>query len=335
MYLLRRNKIYHMFYEDPSGKLKSKSTKCTRKGDAYKFAIEFLKSLESQQPSTESKTFGEFRDFYKEYSSTRFSKSYQEFIKNAFNQFGRIMDDNTSLKAIKKLDIEKFIQLKLGESGERIINGYLRTLQGSFERAVEFGFIKENIFKTVKKLKPRQNPPVFLTKDEFEKIVEQEKDEQLKVLYTVAVYTGMRMGEIRHLRWEAIDLQKNLIKVNNTEEFTTKSKKSRIIPINPRVKALLISFRKNKTGYLFHKKGIALTKDYISARFKKVVRSLGLNDEIHFHSLRHTFASWLVQAGVSIYEVSKLLGHSDIKVTEIYSHLRAEDLLNSVNRLNN
>ena len=50
---------------------------------------------------------------------------------------------------------------------------------------------------------------------------------------------------------------------------------------------------------------------------------------------RHTFASWLVQKGVSIFEVSKLLGHSDIRVTEIYSHLRAEDLLNSVNKLNN
>ena len=60
-----------------------------------------------------------------------------------------------------------------------------------------------------------------------------------------------------------------------------------------------------------------------------------LNPQLNRHSLRHTFASWLVQAGVSIFEVSKLLGHSDIRVTEIYSHLRAEDLLNSVNKLNN
>jgi len=46
--------------------------------------------------------------------------------------------------------------------------------------------------------------------------------------------------------------------------------------------------------------------------------------------LRHTFASWLVQKGVSIYEVSKLLGHADIKTTQIYAHLRSDDLRNAV-----
>lgn len=65
------------------------------------------------------------------------------------------------------------------------------------------------------------------------------------------------------------------------------------------------------------------------------MRKTSLNFKLNLHSLRHTFASWLVQRGVSIYEVSKLLGHSDIKITEIYSHLRAEDLRTSVNQLSN
>lgn len=52
-----------------------------------------------------------------------------------------------------------------------------------------------------------------------------------------------------------------------------------------------------------------------------------------FHSLRHSFASWLVQDGVSIYEVQKLLGHSSVKVTEIYSHLVASELHKSVNKI--
>jgi site-specific recombinase XerD len=50
-------------------------------------------------------------------------------------------------------------------------------------------------------------------------------------------------------------------------------------------------------------------------------------------ALRHTFATWLVQKGVSIFEVQKLLGHSDIKVTQIYSHLAASDLHGAVNRI--
>ena len=53
----------------------------------------------------------------------------------------------------------------------------------------------------------------------------------------------------------------------------------------------------------------------------------GLNLKLNFHSLMQSFASWLVQKGVSIYEVSKLLDHSDIKVTKIYPHLREGDCL--------
>ena len=58
-----------------------------------------------------------------------------------------------------------------------------------------------------------------------------------------------------------------------------------------------------------------------------------LNPQLKFHSLRHTFASWLVQNGVSIYTVSKLMGHSQIQTTQIYSHLRMADYENSVKQL--
>ena len=72
---------------------------------------------------------------------------------------------------------------------------------------------------------------------------------------------------------------------------------------------------------------------HVSQRFKKYVLKSKLNPSLRFHSLRHTFASWLVQKGVSIYQVSKLLGHSDIKTTQIYAHLRNEDLQGAVDLL--
>ncbi len=86
---------------------------------------------------------------------------------------------------------------------------------------------------------------------------------------------------------------------------------------------------------IFIHKGRELIPKRVQNNFRKYIKEAGLNHKLNFHSLSHTFASWLVQSGVSIYEVSKLLGHSDIKVTEIYSHLRTEDLRNSVNLLNN
>jgi site-specific recombinase XerD len=63
------------------------------------------------------------------------------------------------------------------------------------------------------------------------------------------------------------------------------------------------------------------------------LRLAGPDERLHFHSLRHTFASWLVQDEVSLDEVQKLLGHSSIKVTDVYNHLQTEQLHSTVNRI--
>lgn len=79
--------------------------------------------------------------------------------------------------------------------------------------------------------------------------------------------------------------------------------------------------------------GRGLKVGYVGHRFKKFIRKAGLSEEIHFHSLRHTGATWLVQNGVSIYAVQKLLGHSNISVTQVYSHLETESLFNSIEKI--
>ena len=67
--------------------------------------------------------------------------------------------------------------------------------------------------------------------------------------------------------------------------------------------------------------------------FKRFVIKAKVNPKLNFHSLRHPFASWLGQGGVSIYVVSKLLGHRDIKTTEIYTHLSSENFKAAVDSL--
>jgi integrase/recombinase XerD len=73
---------------------------------------------------------------------------------------------------------------------------------------------------------------------------------------------------------------------------------------------------------------------YASRSFKKCVWAFELDDKIHFHTLRHSFASNLAQRGVYLYVIQKLLGHSKITTTQIYSHLRTEDLVKAINELN-
>ena len=335
MYIVKRNKIYHLFYKDKVGKLHSVSTKCSMKKDANKFASKYLQGLKEGRENESLFTYSEFQEYYKKYASSRFTQSYQEFIGYAFQQFRRIAGEKTLIKDLTELHIEEFIHLKLTEAGPRIVNGYLRTLQAAFQRAVELGFLSKNIFIKVKKLKPEQNPPVFLSKTEFEKIIEAEKNPELKFLYRFAVLTGMRMSEIRYLRWDAVNLNKQVIQVRNHNEFTTKSKKARVIPIHRDLLTELKNMQmENKDKYIFQVNGEVYDRKKLSTYFKKAIKKAKLSDEYHFHTLRHTFASWLVQSGVSLYVVSKLLGHSDIKTTQIYSHLASDNFKHAVDVLN-
>ena len=89
----------------------------------------------------------------------------------------------------------------------------------------------------------------------------------------------------------------------------------------------------NKSTVVFTYHNQPINQQFISHKTKKLVRLSKINPRLNFHSLRHTFASWLVQKGVSIYEVSKLLGHADIKTTQIYAHLRSDDLRSAVLKL--
>src|SRR5690606_858711 len=117
-------------------------------------------------------------------------------------------------------------------------------------------------------------------------------------------------------------------------DFTTKSKKERIIPIHPRIASIVIRQNSNSDDFIFNRKiNFKYNEDYVSKQFKKALRAAKLNDKIHFHSLRHSFASNLVQKGVNLYVVKELLGHEDIKTTQIYSHLTQSSLLNAIQLL--
>jgi site-specific recombinase XerD len=85
---------------------------------------------------------------------------------------------------------------------------------------------------------------------------------------------------------------------------------------------LSVTYEHSTRDYVLTLSGKKLLESWVSHKFKYWVYEAKLpNDKLHFHSLRHTFASWLVQDGVSLYEVQKLLGHSNIAVTQAYSHL--------------
>jgi site-specific recombinase XerD len=108
------------------------------------------------------------------------------------------------------------------------------------------------------------------------------------------------------------------------------------LPLNSKVIKALLQLKQisNTKNLVFSFKKITNRLRFVQNNFRRYIELGKMNSKLNFHSLRHTFASWLVQKGVSIYEVSKLLGHADIKTTQIYAHLRSDDLRDAVELLN-
>lgn len=150
----------------------------------------------------------------------------------------------------------------------------------------------------------------------------QSKAPHLVDFIQLAINTGMRRTEILKLELRNIDQQNRRIHLDGSQ---TKSGKRRVIPINERAQAAIQSRIASNT-----QNGITGTRLFlqtngrpvvqINTAFKNAVIQAGIED-FRLHDLRHTFASWLVQSGVTLPEVRDLLGHATVKQTERYAHL--------------
>lgn len=215
------------------------------------------------------------------------------------------------------------------------VNVELRALRSILNVALRWKLIDADPFAGVQLMKVPDVPPVFLTKEDFQKLGNVVKDTWLREVIVFAVLTGMRRGEIVNLMWQDVDLSRRVIFIQSSPTFRTKHGKRRTIPMGDAVCCLLMTkFNSNlPSEYVFTFDGRKIAESWISHRFKHFVRKADLPAGLHFHSLRHTFASWLVQNGASLFEVQKLLGHASSDMTQIYSHLLPERMHQTVNRI--
>lgn len=151
------------------------------------------------------------------------------------------------------------------------------------------------------------------------------------------MHTGLRLNEICNARWSWVDLDSGFLTVRNSDSFRTKSGSERAIPIAGEARRVLEALarrRKDKAdGFIFtNPEGGKLDGAYVSKRFRHYRSEAGLPKAIHFHSLRHTCASWLVMRGVSLSVVQVMLGHSSIQITQRYAHLAPKTFKNEIER---
>jgi site-specific recombinase XerD len=334
MFLSRINGVYYLFFSDETGTRRKISTRCKQKHEANSFLNNFKQKEFLHRKKPKFITLSEYQLEYMVYASGVLTAKSQRTYLNAFREFQRIAGD-IPIHTIGIREIETLLSIKKAEASEWTARKYFISLKASFEKAVQWEYITANLFRKVKKPKTPETSPVFLSPTEFRTLLSVIPEKDFRELCISAILTEMRLGELLSLKWRDLDFERKIIFIRNSETFRTKTQKNRVMPMNDELFRLLLARKLSQINeYIIvfsDQRGNELIPESVSQKFKRYVRLAGLNDSLHFHSLRHSFASLLVMSGVSLYAVQRFLGHSTSRTTQIYSHLSPQQLHKEVN----
>jgi integrase len=234
------------------------------------------------------------------------------------------------LKDITIADLEKLVlrpMVEAGKSPSRIRQA-LTLVSVIWNLAADRGLVSgENPITRIKKPKRDDQRDRFLTKDEASKLlaVLRESSPDSHDIALLSLFSGLRIGECLALTWVDVDFESGVIFVKDT-----KNKRNRHAYMTEEISAMLSGRYANqaKTGQVFALGPYSKAYQSVRTCFSQALADLKLNEgvtdsrqKVVIHTLRHTFASWHVQMGTPLYTVSKLMGHSSLKMTERYAHL--------------
>jgi len=304
-------------------------------------------------------TFAKFaKDFLEKHPGARRSNHYPSNVSELVKEFG-----DRSLREITRADLDAYrVKLQTTARPGRIIPKTkrveggperltrspltpttvlkrLRALHRMFKMAVRWGVLEVNPAADLEKPSANTGRLRYLTREEYDRL-EATAPPWLQPMLRMAVSTGMRLKEVATLRWDDIDQAGGVLHVPQDTKTGT-----RTIPLGVAAKEVLKARKDRgegaKTGlrrlgpFVFTTEDGTAFSTYesfsrISFAAVAAAKGAGLGDHVGFHVLRHTAASWMVQAGVPLYEVQRILGHSSSTLTERYSHLAPKHLENAV-----
>lgn len=185
--------------------------------------------------------------------------------------------------------------------------------------------IGKDITAKIKRPKFERKIPITLSKEEIKKLLESIKNIKHRLLLEIMVSSGLRVSECVSLKVEDIDLEEKTIHIKSG-----KGGKDRKTIMSESVVNLMKNYlenKKNDSNFVFNKKnGNHVTTKLPQLVIKRAASDAGIKKSISCHSLRHSFATHLLNEGVDIRFIQVLLGHSDISTTQIYTKVSVEQI---------
>ena len=229
----------------------------------------------------------------------------------------------------------KYGVLKIGgRLSNNSVVSYYGTLRTAINRAYKEGIITVNPtkeFDFASKVRQEPSRREYLTIDELKTLINTEcRHEIVKRAFLFSCLCGLRVSDIRKLRWCDLQWSGGRVRIEITMQ---KTKEPIYLPLSPEALKWMPE-RGDKTAedHVFD----LPTQTVINAHLKTWAKAAGIDKRFSFHTSRHTFATMMLTLGADLYTTSKLLGHADVKMTQVYAKIinqKKDDAVNLVNGL--
>lgn len=240
--------------------------------------------------------------------------------------------------SIKKEHITSFLShLRDDNISARTTARVITSLKGYFKYLMKENEIKNNPMENIDSPKIKKALPKVLTLEEVEKLLnfklETEFDYRNKAMLELLYATGLRVSELINLQLHDINIKNKVLRVIG------KGDKERILPLGDYALSALNEYVNNYRSILQKKyidealflnnHGKQITRQGFFKILKQIANEVGIKKEFSPHTLRHSFATHMINGGADLKTVQTLLGHSDISTTQIYTHITNETIKNN------
>ncbi len=278
------------------------------------------------------------KDKFKQYLliDKKYSNNTIESYNNDLEKYFLFMKKrNIKVRDISKEDVLKYIEyLKKNSMNEKSIAHNISVIRSFYKFLILEKYIEKSPTEFVDLPKIRKTLPNVLSIEEVDKLLDITLKDNFsyrnKAMLELLYATGLRVSELVNLKIENIDLDECFVRT------VGKGNKERIIPIGDvalnYLKEYIIYYRssllkKDKNDYLFlNNHGKKITRQGFFKLIKKLADEKGIKKDISPHTLRHSFATHLLEHGADLRSIGELLGHSSVQTTEIYTHISNEKL---------
>lgn len=250
--------------------------------------------------------------------------------------FAKFLGDEADINSVDYLTLRKFLaELKAKNYSKRTVARKLACLRSFFRFLYREGHVKSNSMLGISTPKLDKKLPVFLDENEVAKLLDAPDEKEVsglrdKAMLETIYSSGLRISELVGLNTDSIDFIGGVLKIFG------KGRKERLVPIGDRALRCIRRYLEKRSGQaeglanrrpvFLNKSGTRITDRSVRRVLEKYIHITSLRQDISPHTLRHSFATHLLNRGADLRSVQELLGHMNLSTTQIYTHVTSERL---------